>query len=416
MEAVIITIGDEILIGQVIDTNATWIAEHLNISGIEIKEKRTVSDQDSAIKKALLDYEGKTDLVILTGGLGPTRDDITKTSLNEYFGGRMTENHEVLNHIHKLFSKRGFKVSDLNRKQAILPDNCVPLRNSAGTAPGMWFERSGTIFISLPGVPYEMKGLMIEEVLPRLRENMNGKIILHRVLMTQGIPESFLAAKIKDWEYALPENIKLAYLPRPGIVRLRLTAIGENREELSELLKKQIFHLQKILPEDIFALEDVSLESVLGSLLKKHAYTLSTAESCTGGRIASLVTSVPGSSAYFTGSVIAYSNQVKQDFLEIPKEIIEKHGAVSQKVVELMAIHVREKFNTTYSIAVSGIAGPSGGSEEKPVGTTWICVSSKNKVFSKVYKFGDHRERNIEISSITALNLLRKMILDYSLK
>ena len=416
MEAVIITIGDEILIGQVIDTNASWIAEHLNISGIEVKEKRTVSDSDAAIRKALSDYEGKTDLVILTGGLGPTRDDITKNSLNKYFEGNLVENSEVLDHIYKLFSRRGYKVSELNRKQAVIPDNCIPLKNSSGTAPGMWFERSGTIFISLPGVPYEMKGLMTEEVLPKLGEKMNGNLILHRTLMTQGIPESFLAARIKDWEYSLPENVKLAYLPRPGIVRLRLTAIGQDRNELNELLENEIFKLQKILPEDIFAHEDISLESVLGELLHKYAYSLSTAESCTGGRIANLVTSVPGSSAYFKGSIVAYSNQVKQEFLDIPEDIIKKYGAVSQEVVELMANNAREKFNTTYSIAVSGIAGPSGGTEEKPVGTTWICVSSKKKSISKSYKFGDHRGRNIEISSITALNLLRKMILDYDLK
>lgn len=416
MEAVILTIGDEILIGQVVDTNASWIAEHLNISGIEVREKRTISDNDSAIRKALGDYEGKTDLVILTGGLGPTRDDITKKSLNDYFKGRMIENEEVLDHIYKLFNKRGFKVSELNRQQAVIPDNCVPLKNSSGTAPGMWFERSGTIFISLPGVPYEMKGLMTEEVLPKLGEKRNGNIILHRTLMTQGLPESFLAAKIKDWEYSLPDNVKLAYLPRPGLVRLRLTAIGKSREELTALLENEISKLQEILPKDIFAHEDISLESVLSELLHKYAYTLSTAESCTGGRIANLITSVPGSSVYFKGSIVAYSNQVKQEFLNIPSEIIKNYGAVSQEVVELMANTIREKFNTTFSIAVSGIAGPSGGTEEKPVGTTWICISSKNKTISKSYKFGDHRGRNIEIGALTALNLLRKMILDYELE
>ncbi len=416
MKAVIVTIGDEILIGQVVDTNASWIAENLNLAGIEVIEKRTVSDKDEPIRKALKDYEGNADLVILTGGLGPTRDDITKTILNSYFGGEMKENIEVLDHIHNLFKKRSYRVSDINRKQAVIPDNCVALKNTSGTAPGMWFERSGTIFISLPGVPYEMKGLMIEEVLPRLGEKMNANVIHHRTLMTQGIPESFLAAKIKDWEISLPENVKLAYLPRPGIVRLRLTAIGKDKENLDKLLETEISGLKKIIQEDIFAYQDLSLESVVGGLLKKHAHTISTAESCTGGRIAGLLTSVPGSSTYFLGSIIAYSNQVKQEFLNVPTDILETYGAVSREVVELMANETRKRFRTTYSIAISGIAGPTGGSEEKPVGTTWICISAPDKSFSKLYKFGEHRGRNMEISSITALNMLRKIILGFELK
>lgn len=416
MKAVIVTIGDEILIGQVTDTNASFIAEHLNISGIEVVEKRTVSDNDNSIRQALKDYEARVDVMILTGGLGPTRDDITKNSLSKYFGGKLVENQEVLQHIQQLFEKRGYKLSDLNRRQAVIPDNCIALKNSQGTAPGMWFEKSGTIFISLPGVPYEMKSLMTDEVIPRLAEKMNASIIQHRTVMTQGIPESFLAARIKDWEVSLPENLKLAYLPRPGIVRLRLTGVGEDRNTLNSLLEEQIMRLKSIIPEDIFAEYDVPLESVIGNLLSKYGYTLSTAESCTGGRIAELITSVPGSSKYFKGAIIAYSNQVKQELLAVPAEILEKYGAVSREVVEIMADNIREKLNTSYSIAISGIAGPSGGSDEKPVGTTWICVSSAEKTYSKRYKFGEHRGRNIEIGSITALNILRKMVLDFELK
>lgn len=411
MRAAIVTIGDEILIGQIVDTNSAWISENLNLLGIEVVEKRSVSDRDSSIKKVLADFEGNIDLLILTGGLGPTRDDITKHSLNTYFGGSLVENKEVLEHIHQLFSKRGYTVSELNRLQAMVPDTCTPLKNSSGTAPGMWFERSGTIFISLPGVPYEMKGLMMEEVIPRLAGKLNGNIIFHRTLMTQGVPESFLAAKIKDWEEALPDNIKLAYLPRPGIVRLRLTAIGEDKEDLKQLVEIEISKLLNIIPEYIFALEDIDLEMVVGKLLREHSLSLSTAESCTGGRIAGMITSVAGSSDYFYGSVIAYSNQAKKDLLNVPEAIQDESGAVSSEVVEIMAREARKKFHSDYSIAVSGIAGPGGGTGEKPVGTTWIAISGAEKTFSRKFRFGEHRGRNIEIASLTALNLLRKIIL-----
>jgi nicotinamide-nucleotide amidase len=279
----------------------------------------------------------------------------------------------------------------------------------------MWFEKSGTIFISLPGVPYEMKTLMTEEVIPRLAERMNGNVIFHKTLMTSGIPESFLAAKIESWEDGLPDNVKLAYLPRPGIVRLRLTAIGENHDTLNELLEKEVDKLLKIIPEDIFAFEEMPLEKALGDILTERNLTLSTAESCTGGRIASMITSVPGSSNYFKGSIVAYSNEIKESVLGVPSAIIEEYGAVSKEVVEKMAQGVRKKFGTDLAIAVSGIAGPAGGTDEKPVGTTWICVSTGEKCFAKRFKFGDHRGRNIEISSITSLNLLRKMVLGYVL-
>lgn len=416
MKTAILTIGDEILIGQIVDTNGAWIAESLNMMGIEVAEKRTISDRDTSIRSALMDFEGKVDAVIMTGGLGPTRDDITKKSLNEYFGGNMVENKEVLKHISELFHRRGYRMSELNRLQAVIPDSCTPLRNSQGTAPGMWFEKSGTIFISLPGVPYEMKTLMKEEVILRLGEKINGNIIYHRTLMTQGIPESFLAAKIGDWEDNLPSNIKLAYLPRPGIVRLRLTAFGKDKESLNVLLEEEIDKLLKIIPEDIFALEEIALEKVLGDMLREKGLTLATAESCTGGRIASMITSVAGSSDYFKGSVIAYSNEIKHKILGVSMDILQEKGAVSRKVVEEMARAIRKIFSTDMAIAISGIAGPGGGTDDKPVGTTWICVSSQEKCIVKRFKFGDHRGRNIEISSITALNMLRKMILGYSLE
>ncbi|HYW94433.1 MAG TPA: nicotinamide-nucleotide amidohydrolase family protein, partial [Bacteroidales bacterium] len=305
--------------------------------------------------------------------------------------------------------------SEVNRKQAVVPDTCQVLENAEGTAPGMWFEKGGSIFVSMPGVPFEMKSIVSRQLIPRLAKMMNGHIIVHRTVMTQGIPESHLADTVSEWELALPKNIKLAYLPHPGLVRLRLTAIGEDRQDLNKLLQVEIDKLQKIIPEDIFAVEDTNLQSVIGKLLRERQMNVSTAESCTGGTIASMITSVGGSSDYFKGSVVAYANEIKTSELGIETELLEKHGAVSQEVVELMAERVRQKFKTTHGIATSGIAGPSGGSDEKPVGTVWIAVSSTEKTVSRRFLFGEHRQRNIERSSLTALNMLRKMILGYQI-
>ncbi len=416
MTAAIITIGDEILIGQIVDTNSAFIAESLNLIGVRVQEIRSIADQGRAISSCLADFEGRVDLVVITGGLGPTRDDITRQSLNDYFGGKLTENPEVLAHIQTLFYFRGIKMSDLNRRQAVIPDNCKILENAEGTAPGMWFEKGETIFVSLPGVPFEMKSIVSLQLIPKLANMLNGNIIVHRTIMTQGVPESYLASTISEWELALPGNVHLAYLPHPGLVRLRLSAIGENRDDLNKLLQLEIDKLLKIIPEDIFALEDTTLEAVVGEILKTRDLTVSTAESCTGGYIASLFTSVAGSSEYFTGSVVAYSNEIKQNELGVAWEDIESFGAVSKKVVEQMAMGIRKKFGTDFGIATSGIAGPSGGSEDKPVGTVWIAVSSAQKTFSKRYQFGEHRQRNIERSSLTALNILRKMVLEIELK
>ena len=415
MTAVIITIGDEILIGQIVDTNSAWIAENLNLVGIDVKEIRSISDKRGHILASLADFEGKADVIIITGGLGPTRDDITREALKEYFGGNLVENKEVLTHIENLFRIRGISISEVNRKQAVVPDTCQVLENAEGTAPGMWFEKGGSIFVSMPGVPFEMKSIVSRQLIPRLAKMMNGHIIVHRTVMTQGIPESHLADTVSEWELALPKNIKLAYLPHPGLVRLRLTAIGEDRQDLNKLLQVEIDKLQKIIPEDIFAVEDTNLQSVIGKLLRERQMNVSTAESCTGGTIASMITSVGGSSDYFKGSVVAYANEIKTSELGIETELLEKHGAVSQEVVELMAERVRQKFKTTHGIATSGIAGPSGGSDEKPVGTVWIAVSSTEKTVSRRFLFGEHRQRNIERSSLTALNMLRKMILGYQI-
>ena len=411
MKAVIVTIGDEILIGQIVDTNSAWLASQLNLSGVEIVEIRSISDNHKDIVSCLTDLESKVDLVVMTGGLGPTKDDITKKSLAQYFNSTMIENTEVLQHISTLFGKRGFKLTDINRQQALLPDNCIPLRNNSGTAAGMWFERSETVFVSMPGVPFEMKGIVQDELLPRLRKLINGNVIIHKTIMTQGIAESYLAAKIRHWEEELSPEIKLAYLPRPGIVRLRLTAIGKDLGRLNLILEKEVSKLLTIIPNEIFAFEDTSIEKVIGELLKEKGLSVSTAESCTGGRISAALTSVPGSSEYYLGSVIAYSNDVKINSLRVNPEDIEKYGAVSEQVVSQMAEGIRLNTNSDYGIATSGIAGPSGGTEEKPVGTTWIAVSSAENCLARQFNFGEHRGRTIDRATLTSLNMLRKKVL-----
>jgi nicotinamide-nucleotide amidase len=412
MNAAIITIGDEILIGQIVDTNSAWLAENLNLLGIKVDEIVSLSDDSQHIQNTLKRYEGNKELIIISGGLGPTKDDLTKKTLTEYFDSELIINPEVLAHIEVLFAQRGIRVSEMNRMQAMLPVNCRVLKNPSGTAAGMWFERGGSIFVSLPGVPYELKDIYYQSLLPELHKVITGNVIVHRTIMTQGIPESILSEKIKDWEESLPDNIKLAYLPRPGIVRLRLSAIGSSASELNAILESEISMLLKIISNDVFSLQDSSLESVIGELLLQKSLTLATAESCTGGSIASLITSVPGSSQYFKGSVVAYDNSVKINLLNVNIDNIKKYGAVSQHVVEEMAIGIRKRLQVDYSIATSGIAGPEGGTNEKPVGTTWIAVSSTEKTYSNRFLFGEHRGRNIEKASLAALNMLRKMILD----
>jgi nicotinamide-nucleotide amidase len=412
MNSAIITIGDEILIGQIVDTNSAWIAEELNLLGIKVDEIVSVSDNPQHIKDTLMHYEGNKELVIITGGLGPTKDDLTKKTLAEYFDSKLDMNYDVLAHIEKLFGKRAIRVSELNRLQAMLPVKCKVLMNPSGTAAGMWFERGGSIFVSMPGVPYELKDIYSQSLLPELQKINKGNVIVHRTIMTQGIPESILADRIKVWEEALPNNVKLAYLPRPGIVRLRLSAIGQYADKLKQILELEIKKLSVIIEKDIFSFEDEVLEKVIGDLLNAKSLTVATAESCTGGAIASLITEVPGSSKYFKGSVVAYDNEVKVTMLGVNQKTLKLYGAVSQQVVEEMAKGIRTRLKADYSIATSGIAGPDGGSEEKPVGTTWIAISSAEKTLSKRFLFGEHRGRNIEKTVLAALNMLRKMILE----
>ena len=412
MTAEIITIGDELLIGQVIDTNSAWIAEQLNLIGIRVHQITSISDDREHILRTLAEAETRADIILITGGLGPTRDDITKTTLCEFFGTELIFNEEAFKNVETLFRLRGFTVTELNRKQAEIPANCTPLQNLNGTAPGMWFEREGKIFVSMPGVPFEMKSMVTNDILPRLSEKLRSHFIAHKTILTHGVGESFLAKTIESWEDNLPENIKLAYLPQPGIVRLRLTAIGANKTELKNQLEDEISKIKKIIPDLIFGYNGDTLEQVVGQLLKSETKTVATAESCTGGYLAHLITSIPGSSEYFPGSVISYSNKVKIDELGVSEKSLEQHGAVSKEVATQMAAGVRKKINSDYALAISGIAGPDGGTTEKPVGTTWIALATPEKVIAQQFLFGEHRGRNIRKAALAALNMLRVELLN----
>jgi nicotinamide-nucleotide amidase len=415
MKAELITIGDEILIGQIVDTNSAWIAENLNLIGIQVDRIVSISDSKLDIQKTIDAAFIDSDIVILTGGLGPTNDDITKSTLNEYFKGNLVIHQPSLEHITSIFRARGLELTELNRRQAEVPDCCTVLQNSLGTAPGMWFDKEGKILVSLPGVPFEMTGLMVIEVLPRLSKLITNQIVVHRTIQTFGLPESFLAEKLAGWENQLPKQVKLAYLPNPTSIRLRLSAFGDKGMNLNDLIDNEVKKLYQVIPTYIFGEGEDTLQEVIGRLLKMNNASLSTAESCTGGTIAHLITQVPGSSEYFKGSVIAYSNEVKEDILGVDPELIKKNGAVSKSVVEAMALAVKMKLRTDYSIAVSGIAGPNGGTLEKPVGTVWIAIASNKSLFSKELKFTNDRIRNIIRTSATALNMLRLRLIDENL-
>jgi nicotinamide-nucleotide amidase len=414
MQAEILTIGDEILIGQIVDTNSAFIGQQLNLNGISVKQITSVSDDREHILKALDEAKGRADIILITGGLGPTKDDITKKTLCEYFNTTLRFDEDAYKDVEAIFASYGKVVTPLNRKQAEVPANCEVIRNYNGTAPGMWFEEYGKIFVSMPGVPYEMKALLTKQVIPKLREKFQFPVIFHKTVLTQGIGESALSEMISDWEDNLAaEGIKLAYLPSPGLVRLRLSSKGENENDLRDRTAKKIEELQQIIREYIYGYEEYgteqeSIEMIAGRLLKEGGKTISTAESCTGGYISHLLTKVPGSSAYYAGSVISYSYEVKQSELDVPAAMLAEHGAVSQPVVEQMAVAIRKKFATDYSLSASGIAGPDGGTAEKPVGTVWIALATPDGVISEKFLFGNHRERNIQKTAQAALNMLRK--------
>ena len=409
MKCEVISIGDELLIGQTINTNASWIGEQLNILGFTISHCLVISDLKNDIINALDQAYKRSDVILITGGLGPTNDDITKHTLTEYFNTSLMLNIEIEKNIIDYFTNRNLPILQSNRDQALIPKSCQVLPNSRGSASGMWFEKNGVVFISLPGVPYEMKGIMNDHVFSKL-EALKGdeNIIINKTIRTHGMGESFLAEVIKSWEKKLAnENIKLAYLPSPGIVKLRLSIIGKDRKSSEEKLNSNIFKLKKLIPEQIYGYDTDTMEGVVSNLLREKKYTLSTAESCTGGNISKMITSISGSSSFFNGSVVSYTNKSKSQLLDVNEQVIKKHGAVSKQVVEQMAQNVRLKFDSDYGISTSGIAGPNGGTTEKPVGTVWIAIASEERVISKKLNLGYNRERNIHVSSLSVLNLLR---------
>ena len=412
MNCVLISIGDELLIGQTINTNAAWLGEQLNLLGFKVIAGLVIPDDKIAIENALNDFSS-ADLIIMTGGLGPTKDDITKHTLCTYFDTELKRNIEIESKIIAYFQSRELPVLQTNKDQALLPEACEVLPNSRGTASGMWFEKNNTIYVSLPGVPYEMKGLITECVIPKLlSRNKDENTLVHRTVRTHGMGESFLAEVIKDWENNLSvDDIKLAYLPSPGIVKLRLSLLGKDGKKIVATLNKHIDLLNNIIPDQVYGYEDDTMEGVVGDLLTAQNASVSTAESCTGGAVAKMITSVSGSSNYFEGSVICYSNICKINQLHVQENALQNHGAVSQEVVEQMAIGVKRKLNTDYGLATSGIAGPTGGTPEKPVGTIWIALATKTGVISKKLNLGYSRDRNIHVTSLSALNLLRLELL-----
>ncbi|BAV04605.1 nicotinamide-nucleotide amidase [Filimonas lacunae] len=408
----IITIGDELLIGQVVDTNSAWMAQQLNLAGFNVHHRVAVGDTWEDIWEALDQESKRAQIILITGGLGPTADDITKPLLCQYFNGKLVRHEPTLQHLEQLFTqilKR--PLTDRNRHQADVPDVCTVLSNERGTAPGMLFEKDNRVFISLPGVPHEMQGIMTKHVIPLLQERFNPGIVAHRYLLTAGIGESDLADRIQEFETALPGFIKLAYLPHYGMVRLRLTARGEKGEQhIISTLEEQFTLLQTYVQDVMVVNEDISIQAMVGKLLLERKQTMATAESCTGGYISHLITAMPGASAWFNGSVVSYSNKIKETVLNVTPETFTTTGAVSEETVTQMLTGILRVMNTDYAIAVSGIMGPDGGTHEKPVGTVWVAVGNAQHTETRKFQFRYDRMRNIEMTAINALNMLRKFI------
>jgi nicotinamide-nucleotide amidase len=412
VKAEIITIGDEILYGQILDTNTQWISLELDKLGIKTVRKSSVGDHKSEILQILNEAAERADVVFITGGLGPTKDDLTKKILAEYFDCELAMNPVALQDVTEFFAKRGRELSDINRDQALLPTKAEFIRNVQGTAPGMWFNEKGVIWVSMPGVPYEMKNIMEQEVLPRLVKHFNTPVIFHKVVKTVGIGESYLSELIESWELQLPEHIKLAYLPSMGIVKLRLTAVGEDLMLLKSEVEAELTKVNPLIRSFIFGYEKDELAEVVGRLLIDQKATLSVAESCTGGHLAHQFTQNPGSSAYFIGGILSYANQVKIDQLGVSSEILVSDGAVSEACIQAMAVGVQKRLGSTYALATSGIAGPDGGTEEKPVGTVWIALAHEKGVITRKLTLGGTRMQNIYLSSLACVNLLRKYLLN----
>lgn len=405
MNAGIIIIGDEILIGQVVDINSSWISREMNKIGFRTETVITVGDDGKSISDAIDRCLEVADVVFMTGGLGPTKDDITKKVICEKFGTELVLNEEVLANVAEMLGRRGIALTENNRGQALVPATATVINNAVGTAPGIMMERNGKLLFSMPGVPFEMRYLMEHEIIPLIKKHYNLKPVFHKTLLLTGIAESILAEKISDWEDSLAKNVRLAYLPAYSSIRLRLS-VYQPDDTTESYINAKVEELERIVPENIIAYEDIKLEELVGKLLKGRHCTVATAESCTGGKVASLITSVSGSSEYYKGSVVSYCNEVKADVLGVSRADLEKYGAVSSTVAEQMATGVRHLLKTDYAVATTGIAGPTGGSDEKPVGTVWIAVATPTKVVSRKYVFGKDRAINIERFAASALSML----------
>lgn len=411
IKAEIITIGDEILYGQITDTNTQWISAELDKIGIKTVRKSSVGDTEEAILEIFSESSKRANLVIVTGGLGPTKDDITKKTFCKYFNSNLIDHPQAQIDVEAYFQKRNFILSETNKSQYQLPSNATYIQNTMGTAPGMWFDFEGVIYISMPGVPYEMKGLMTLSILPELQKHFKTPVIFHKVIRTIGIGESTLAEMIDVWEDSLPNNIKLAYLPSMGSVRLRLTGFGEDLELVEKQVEEQYKMVFPTINKFVYGYGSEELEEAVGKLLIKNNQTVSVAESCTGGYLGHLFTKVSGSSAYFMGGILSYDNSVKINQLGVKSETINTYGAVSEQTVIEMSENVRKLMGTTYGLATSGIAGPNGGTPDKPVGTIWIAIATEKETITKKLTLGGFREQNIHLTTINILNLLRKICL-----
>ena len=415
MQAEIITIGDEILIGQIVDTNSAFISKELNKVGVSVYQITSVQDEREHILRALSEANARSQLVIVTGGLGPTKDDVTKHTFCEYFQDILVRDEGVLQHIEFLFKKYiNTPISDLNRQQAMVPSTAEVLHNEFGTAPGMWLEKDGTAFVSLPGVPFEMKGLMRRSVIPKIMDSFERPHIIHKTIMTYGLGESAIAEKIEDWENNLPEEIKFAYLPSLGRVRLRLSTKGHNQEYLQELVNSEAKKLYPLIGDIIYGEEeDESIEAGIGKLLTQKGMSLATAESFTGGKIAQQITAIPGASKYFKGTVVSYATETKIQLLGVAPELIEQHSVVSEAVAVAMAKNVKRIIGTDFAIATTGNAGPSKGDSDEEVGTAFIAISTPERTFAKKFVLGNHRERIVQKGVNKAFELLQKEILNF---
>ena len=410
MDCALISIGDELLIGQTVNTNAAWLGEQLNLLGYKVVAGAVIPDDENAILNALDELSIKADLIIITGGLGPTKDDITKKVFADYFNAPLLENKEALDNVERFFKRYNREVLPVNKLQALVPKGCEMLLNKVGTAPGMWMEHREVVFVSMPGVPSEMKYLMEHEVIPRIKKRFKLPVIVHQTMMTQGIGESYIAEEISDIEEALPKHIKLAYLPSPGIVKLRLSGRGTSETNLLNEIEDIFSKIESRISKHVFSKKEAQLQEILGGIFRAKKITISTAESLTSGAIASRITSVPGASEYFKGGIVAYANDVKIQQLGVSEDVLKSSGAVCAETVKQMAKGVQNLFGTDYAIATSGIAGPGGGTDEKPVGTVWIAIAGPKEIVVEQFQMGKGRERVVEKTIFSALNLLLQLV------